>query len=253
MKPITSEDEYFARQELERKRRWAEEREAQLITERGERERVMKCPKCGAQLEEIAFGGVRIDKCFGCEGIWLDKGEPLASVGRASVVREGRDLTVVATMLMVERALGAAQRLESEGISLEVIDLQWVRPLDVATVAASVRRTGRVMVAEEQVHAGGWGASLISELAMAGVPLRSPPRAVSLPGDICISYSPPLEDAILPSIERIAEVARTAGGKILSIPIENKAVRFRNSASKDGRWFRCGTAALGCELNCVSG
>jgi hypothetical protein len=75
MKPITSEDEYFARQELERKRRWAEEREAQLITERGERERVMKCPKCGAQLEEIAFGGVRIDKCFGCEGIWLDKGE----------------------------------------------------------------------------------------------------------------------------------------------------------------------------------
>ena len=78
MKPITSEDEYFARQEVERKRRWAEEREAQLITERGERERdlsFMKCPKCGAQLEEIAFGGVRIDKCFGCEGIWLDKGE----------------------------------------------------------------------------------------------------------------------------------------------------------------------------------
>ena len=78
MKPITNEDEYFARQEVERKRRWAKEREAQLITERGERVRdlyFMKCPKCGAQLEEIAFGGVRIDKCFGCEGIWLDKGE----------------------------------------------------------------------------------------------------------------------------------------------------------------------------------
>jgi hypothetical protein len=78
MKPISSEDEYFARQEVEQKRRWAKEREAQLITERGERSRdvsFMKCPKCGAHLEEIAFGGVRIDKCFGCEGIWLDKGE----------------------------------------------------------------------------------------------------------------------------------------------------------------------------------
>ena len=78
MNPITSEDQYFARQEVERKRRWAKEREAQLIAERAEPERdacVMKCPRCGAQLEEIAFGGVRIDKCFGCEGIWLDKGE----------------------------------------------------------------------------------------------------------------------------------------------------------------------------------
>jgi len=73
MKPITSEDEYFARQEVEQKRQWAKEREAKLITERGDS--FMKCPKCGAQLEEIAFGGVRIDKCFGCEGIWLDKGE----------------------------------------------------------------------------------------------------------------------------------------------------------------------------------
>lgn len=78
VKPSTSEDEYFARQEFALKRRMAEERQATLMTEERERERalhLMKCPKCGMQLEEIAFGDVHIDKCFGCEGIWLDKGE----------------------------------------------------------------------------------------------------------------------------------------------------------------------------------
>ena len=146
---------------------------------------------------------------YGRKGL-VRKGGPPPRVGQAAIVRDGRDVTIVATLLMVERALGAAAALESEGISAEVMDLRWVRPLDLETVAASVRRTGRVVVAEEQVHAGGWGATLISELAMAGVPLRSPPRAVSLPPDVCVSYSPPLEDAIVPSADRIAETARSA-------------------------------------------
>jgi len=78
VKPSTSEDEYFARRELALKRQLAGERQAQLMTEERERERALhitKCPKCGMRLEEIAFGDVHIDKCFGCEGIWLDKGE----------------------------------------------------------------------------------------------------------------------------------------------------------------------------------
>lgn len=78
IKPSKNEDEYFARQEVERRRTAAEERQATLRAEDRERERAlhfMKCPKCGMQLEEITFGNVRIDKCFGCEGIWLDKGE----------------------------------------------------------------------------------------------------------------------------------------------------------------------------------
>jgi hypothetical protein len=75
---VVSEEEYFFRQEVERTRLAAEERQAKLLAE--ERERAMalhfmKCPKCGAQLEEIAFGDVRIDKCFSCDGLWLDKGE----------------------------------------------------------------------------------------------------------------------------------------------------------------------------------
>jgi pyruvate/2-oxoglutarate/acetoin dehydrogenase E1 component len=144
---------------------------------------------------------------YGRKGI-VRKGGPPAVLGRAAVVREGRDLTVVATMLMVERALAAASVLETEGISIEVIDLRWVRPLDLPTIVASVGRTGRLLIAEEQVHAGGWGATVISELAMAAVAMRAAPRAVSMPPDICVSYSPPLEDAILPSADAIAEAAR---------------------------------------------
>ncbi len=77
-KPSANEEEYFARQEVERRRKVAEERQAGLAVEERERERTlhyMKCPKCGMQLEEVTLGDVRIDKCFGCGGLWLDEGE----------------------------------------------------------------------------------------------------------------------------------------------------------------------------------
>jgi len=122
-------------------------------------------------------------------------------------------VTIVATLLMVERALAAAEALAADGISAEVIDLRWIRPLDVPTAAASLAKTGRLVVAEEQVHAGGWGATLISELTMAGQAWRSAPCAVSLPYDLPIPYSPPLEDEIIPSADRIAAAARAAMGR----------------------------------------
>ena len=77
-RPNAAEEEYFARLELDRRRRDAAERQRMLRIEERESERMlhlMKCPKCGMQLEEIAFGDVRLDKCFSCEGLWLDKGE----------------------------------------------------------------------------------------------------------------------------------------------------------------------------------
>lgn len=137
----------------------------------------------------------------------------IAEVGRAAVLRDGSDVTIVGTMLMVERALAAAEQLAAEGISAEVIDLRWIRPLDMPTIAASVAKTGRLVVAEEQVHVGGWGASIISELTMAGQSWVAPPRTVSLPYDLPIPYSPPLEDEIIPSAEAIADAARAATGR----------------------------------------
>jgi uncharacterized protein len=77
-KPSSNEEEYFARQEIERRRKMAQERQAALLESEREQRRalhLMSCPKCGMELHEIAFGDVHVDKCFNCGGIWLDDGE----------------------------------------------------------------------------------------------------------------------------------------------------------------------------------
>lgn len=137
--------------------------------------------------------------------------EQRAPVGRAQVLRRGQDVTLVATLLMVERALKAAELLAAEGVDVEVIDLQWLDPLDRDSVQASVERTGRLVVAEEQPHAGGWGATLISHLAMESTRWKTPPRAASMPR-APLPFSPPLEDAAIPGVERIAAAVRASCG-----------------------------------------
>ena len=137
----------------------------------------------------------------------------IAELGAAAVLRPGSDVTIVATLLMVERALAAAEQLAAEGIDAEVIDLRWLRPLDLPAVRASVDKTGRLVVAEEQVHAAGWGATIVSELTIGGVRWASPPRRVSLPDDLPIPYTPPLEDEVLPSVDGIAAAARASIGR----------------------------------------
>jgi pyruvate dehydrogenase E1 component beta subunit len=139
--------------------------------------------------------------------------DAVAEIGKAEVVRSGSDVTIVATLLMLDRSLAAAAKLAEEGIDAEVIDPRWIRPLDVPTIRASVEKTGRLLVAEEQVHAGGWGATVISELAQQGVAFAAPPRRVSLPDDYPIPYSPVLEDQVLPSVDVIVEAARAAAGR----------------------------------------
>jgi acetoin:2,6-dichlorophenolindophenol oxidoreductase subunit beta len=138
----------------------------------------------------------------------VDRTQPLPQVGRADIVRPGSDITIVATLLMVPRALRAAEALAAEGIEAEVIDLRWVTPLDRETIANSVSRTDRLVVVEEQVHPGGWGATLISLLAQQGLPRNTRPCAVSLP-DTLLAFSPILEDAAVPDAERIATAVRT--------------------------------------------
>jgi pyruvate/2-oxoglutarate/acetoin dehydrogenase E1 component len=147
------------------------------------------------------------------KGLYARKGlvrrGAVADVGKAAVLREGSDITIVATLLMVERALAAAEELAKAGIEAEVIDLRWTRPLDLETVSASVAKTGRLLIVEEQVHAAGWGATLISELSIAGTTWKRPPQRLSLPDDLPIPYTPPLEDAVLPTAEAIVAAATT--------------------------------------------
>ncbi len=149
---------------------------------------------------------------YGRKGPVLRGEAGIARVGKANVTRTGKDVTILATLLMADRALAAAERLAAEGIDVEVIDLCWLRPLDIDAVARSVETTGRLIVVEEQVHAGGWGATVISELTMRGITWKASPRAVSMLDDVLVPYSPPLEDLVIPTVERIAE----AVGRVLS-------------------------------------
>ncbi len=151
------------------------------------------------------------------KGLYARKGPvvrgEVAPLGQAAVLRVGSDVTIVATLLMVERALAAADALATDGIEAEVIDLRWLRPLDLPTVRASVEKTGRLLVVEEQVHAAGWGATIVSELTIGGISWASPPRRVSLPDDLPIPYTPVLEDEVLPSVEGIVAAARASVGR----------------------------------------
>lgn len=122
---------------------------------------------------------------------------------KATIAREGRDITVVASMKMTHESLAAAEELAAEGVSVEVVDLRTLRPWDQETVLASVAKTGRAIVANEAPKMGGLGAEVsatISEEVYAK--LKAPVRRVC--GlDTPIPFSVPLEKIILPDKDDI--------------------------------------------------
>jgi pyruvate/2-oxoglutarate/acetoin dehydrogenase E1 component len=140
---------------------------------------------------------------YGKKGPLKRSDDAIAAVGQARIERAGADVTVVSTLLMADRACAAADELRTRDVAVEVIDLVWLRPLDLTTVLDSVARTRRLVIVEEQVHAGGWGATVVSEITRAGISLDAPPEVVGLPDDLLIPYSPTLEDSIIPSVDRI--------------------------------------------------
>jgi pyruvate/2-oxoglutarate/acetoin dehydrogenase E1 component len=149
---------------------------------------------------------------YGRKGLVTRGDGQVAEIGKGAILRSGTDVTIVSTLLLLDRALQAAEVLAGEGIDAEVIDLRWLRPVDVPIVRSSLEKTGRLVIAEEQVHAGGWGATLVSRLTLDGVRFEVPPRVIGLPDDLLIPYSPPLEDAILPGVEAVVEEVRSLLG-----------------------------------------
>jgi acetoin:2,6-dichlorophenolindophenol oxidoreductase subunit beta len=131
----------------------------------------------------------------------------VATLGRARVVREGGDLTVVSAMKGVHDAVIAAEQLASEGIELEVIDLRTLRPLDRDTVRHSVQRTNRLLVVEEGPRTGGWAAGVLGDLAEDALEHLDDVWRLTTP-DAPIPYSPPLEDAFLTSVDQIVASVR---------------------------------------------
>jgi pyruvate dehydrogenase E1 component beta subunit len=138
-----------------------------------------------------------------------DDREPIP-IGEAHVVRRGADVTIVALGRLVGDALQAAERLAADGIEAEVIDPRTLLPLDVETLAHSLRRTGRAVVAHEAVRFGGFGAELAAALQDAAFDyLEAPIQRVGAPFTP-VPLSPSLEDAYRPDADDVYAAARLA-------------------------------------------
>jgi acetoin:2,6-dichlorophenolindophenol oxidoreductase subunit beta len=131
-------------------------------------------------------------------------------LGEAKVVREGSDVTLVSVAKGVPDSLAAAEQLAADGIDAEVIDLRTLRPLDLETVLRSVEKTNRVVAVEEGPRLGGWAANLVG--AVASEALHDLDDAwVIATGETPVPYSPPLEDAFIPTPDSIAAAVRERG------------------------------------------
>ena len=129
--------------------------------------------------------------------------------GKAAVVREGSDVTVVALALMVHKTLAACETLAAEGISVELIDPRTVAPLDVDTLLRSVAKTGRLLIVDEDFAHCGISAEIAAQLADRGFDdLDAPIRRLNgKPSPT--PYSPTLEAAVVPNVEAIANAIRS--------------------------------------------
>ena len=128
--------------------------------------------------------------------------------GQARVVRDGRDLSIVTLSQMVHKACMAAAQLAEQGIDAEVIDLRTLVPLDRATVLASVRKTGRVLIADEDYLSFGLSGEIAALVAenLDSVRLKAPVRRLAVP-DVPIPYSRPLEQFVIPQVDAIVAQA----------------------------------------------
>jgi pyruvate dehydrogenase E1 component beta subunit len=135
--------------------------------------------------------------------------EHVTPIGRAQVVREGSDITLVAHSYAVTRSLEVAKRLAEEGIAAEVVDLRSLRPLDVETVAASVARTNRALCVEEGWPSYGVTAEIAARIGKACFDdLDAPVERVGM-AEVPLPYAKNLELAAMPGAERIAAAARS--------------------------------------------
>jgi pyruvate/2-oxoglutarate/acetoin dehydrogenase E1 component len=171
------------------------------------------CPSTPADAKALLKAAIRDDNpvlFFEHKRLYTLEGEvngAAARLGEAAVVREGSDITVVTAMKSVHDSLEAADALERDRISVEVIDLRTLRPFDVETVLASVQKTSRIAVVEEGPLTGGWAGEVLASVTERGLGYLDDAWRIATP-NTPIPYSPPLEDAFLPGPERIAAEIR---------------------------------------------
>jgi len=176
------------------------------------------CPSTPAEAYGMLKSAIRADNpvlllehkmLLGTKGPVAVGVDELIPLDGARVVRRGRDATIVASLAMVGRALGAAQLLSKEGIEAEVIDLRVLRTMNLQCVFESVRTTNLLVTVEEQAQLGGWGAEVVAQVVHEVFDyLDAPPERICLP-EYPVPYSPPLEDGVIPSADRIAAAVRS--------------------------------------------
>jgi pyruvate/2-oxoglutarate/acetoin dehydrogenase E1 component len=173
-------------------------------------------PSTPADVVGLMASAIRSDDpvvFFEHKGLFATKGAPappdhVVALGEASVRREGSDVTVVALASTVPLALAAADDLARDGISVEVVDLRCLIPLDMATVLASVAKTSRLVVVEENPYQGGWGGTVVSVVAEEGFEsLDAPIRRVAAE-NVPLPFADALEDRVIPTVEKLVTAVR---------------------------------------------
>jgi pyruvate/2-oxoglutarate/acetoin dehydrogenase E1 component len=135
-------------------------------------------------------------------------GEYVVPLGQCDVKKTGSDITIVAVSRTVTEALAAAMKLEAQGITADVIDPRTIQPLDLATILESVRKTGRLIIASDDVKCGGIGSEIAAQVVEEAFDsLDAPILRVASP-DMPIPFSPSLEQAYMPNAQKIIEAAK---------------------------------------------
>ena len=138
----------------------------------------------------------------------VPEGEHVVPLGEAAIALEGSDVTIVGIGAMVGKALGAAEQLASEGISAEVIDPRTLAPLDLATILASVEKTGRLVVVDQATRHGSAAAVIAAEVASEGFSSLKAPIKLVTSLDATIPYSEPMEQYLLPDEAKIVDAVQ---------------------------------------------
>jgi acetoin:2,6-dichlorophenolindophenol oxidoreductase subunit beta len=175
-------------------------------------------PSTPADVTGLLAAAIRCDDpvvFFEHKGLFASRGEPappghVVPLGQAAIARPGTDVTVVALAATVPIALAAAASLAaSDAISAEVIDLRCLIPLDMATVLASVARTSRLLIVEENPYQGGWGATIAAITADEGFELLDAPIRRIAAECVPLPFADALEDQVIPTTAKVTTALRT--------------------------------------------
>ena len=150
---------------------------------------------------------------FEHKGLFASKGPAapdgyVVPLGKAAIARSGSDITIVGLAATVPMALAAADRLAGEGVSAEVLDLRCLVPLDMATVLASVDRTSRLLIVEENPYQGGWGGTVASIVADEGFELLDAPVRRVAAACVPLPFADALEQRVIPTVDSVSAAIR---------------------------------------------